>query len=538
MRVVDDLSLRLKLGLLTALCLLLLLSSAGLSLWGSARLGSALQSLYSERLPSYAFAARLESDLRDLNGLINQSIALEGVGFSAKEVEHIDRRIATLGKSIEQALGERIKVADAAEQKPLAAIDVSLRKYRKSLAETIDLKSAGLATAATYLTTANTEYAALQAAVSEISRGQLQRAGEEVVAAQAHSQRMQWLTLVAGAFAIALAVVASIALASGMLRRVRSLSHAMAALGDGDLTRRVASEGRDEIGALMRDAEAVRQRLAASMLDVQVASDSVRAAAVEIASGNTSLGERTEAASSSLQQTTASMHQLADAVSENAQASERASTTAGAAATAARASGELVEQLVRTMGQINEASRRISEITGVIDGIAFQTNILALNAAVEAARAGDQGRGFAVVASEVRSLAQRAASAAKEIAGLIQASTTSVRAGNDLAAKAGGSIGHLVHEVGSVAELLAAIRAATADQSKEIAQVNAALASIDTATLQNATLVEESTAAALSLREQSDSLAATLARFRVAMEGQGRAFADAGGAPQALPQPA
>jgi methyl-accepting chemotaxis protein len=168
------------------------------------------------------------------------------------------------------------------------------------------------------------------------------------------------------------------------------------------------------------------------------------------------------------------------------------------------------------MGSISSASKRIAEITGVIDGIAFQTNILALNAAVEAARAGEHGRGFAVVAGEVRNLAQRASAAAKEIAALIQESASSVNAGEQLVGKAGGAIRQLVDQVSAVADVLASIRNATVQQSSEIQQINQAITAIDSATIQNATLVEESTAAAHSLREQADSLALTLGRFRVA----------------------
>lgn len=516
MHALDNLSLKLKIGLLPALCLALLLAGAGLTLWGSARMGSALQSLYTDRLPTYAFAAKLEANLRDLNGLMNQSIALEGVGFTREEIAKVDQAIVTLGKRMQDELEERMKAAPAQERQLLDGIAGPLKKYRGSLADTIDLKSTGLATASTFLTAANAEYAALVKSVAAISAKELELAGADVAQAQADSRRMQMLTVFAAAAAVLLAIVASVAISGGMLRRVRRLSEAMAALGDGDLTRAIAVEGRDEIGVLMKDAEAVRERLAASMGKVQEAIDSVRAAAAEIAVGNTSLGERTEAASGSLQQTTASMHQLTGAVDENARASERASQTASGAAEAARASRALMSEMVQTMGRISDASRRIAEITGVIDGIAFQTNILALNAAVEAARAGEQGRGFAVVAGEVRQLAQRASAAAKEIAGLVHAATSSVDAGNALAGKAGGSIERLAGEVDAVAKLLASIRAATQQQSGEIGQVNAALSSIDTATLQNATLVEESTAAAHSLRAQSDSLAATVARFRIA----------------------
>ncbi|MDB5750156.1 MAG: chemotaxis protein, partial [Ramlibacter sp.] len=189
---------------------------------------------------------------------------------------------------------------------------------------------------------------------------------------------------------------------------------------------------------------------------------------------------------------------------------------AATAAEAATRGGEVVGQVVHSMPNISAASKKIGDIIGTIDGIAFQTNILALNAAVEAARAGEHGRGFAVVAAEVRNLAQRASAAAKEISGLIQASAASVKAGNQLVQQAGGSIEDLVGQVAAVADLLGGIRSATLQQSEEIRQVNVALTSLDSATQQNAALVEESTAAALSLREQSDALAEIIGRFRVA----------------------
>ena len=516
MRAFDDLPLRRKLGLLLATCLLLLAGGAALTVWSTARIGAALQSLYSERLPSYSFAAQVDADLRELNGLINQSMALEAVGFSAKEVEGVDRAIVAVGDRLQKAVEQRMQSADEAERQQLTAIAASLKKYRKLLADTLDLKSTGVANAATFLTTANSEYASLQKTVSAISAAHLQRAGEEVAAAQQGSRRMQLLTVFASAVAAALAILVSLAITGGMLRRTRKLSQAMAALGDGDLTRTIVAEGRDEVGVLMKDAEAVRMRLADSMRNVRLASESVRAAAGEIATGNASLGERTDSASSSLQQTSASMHQLTGAVNENARASERASDTATGAAEAARATGEVVTRMVETMGGISQASRRIAEITSVIDGIAFQTNILALNAAVEAARAGEHGRGFAVVAGEVRVLAQRASSASKEIAGLVRDSVSSVKAGEQLVSSAGGSIENLLGEVRAVADLLAGIRSATMQQTTEIAQINSALTLIDSATAQNAAMVEESTAAAHSLREQADALAQTIGHFRLA----------------------
>ena len=516
MRALDNLSLKFKLALVPALCLALLLGLCGITLWGSSRLGAALQSLYAERLPSYGFAARFESDLRDLNGLINQSIAFEAVGYTEQAVAAVDKSIVALGERIDKNLQSRLDAADAAERASLEVIAKSLKAYRQALKDTLDLKSTGLATAATFLTTAQREYATLLKAVTSISSRELELAGTDVTAAQQASRQMQVVLAVAAVLAIALAGLFSVLVARGVLRRVVRLLDAMRRLAGGDLTQPIASGGRDEIGALTNDTETVRSRLAESMQSVQRASDSVHVAATEIATGNVDLGQRTEATSSALQQTSSSMQQLTAAVNDNAGSADRASATATRAADAAREGGEVVARVVQTMGEITTASKRIAEITSVIDGIAFQTNILALNAAVEAARAGEQGRGFAVVAGEVRSLAQRSAAAAKEITGLIQTSAERVETGSRLVAQAGTSIDELVAQVAHVAELVSGIRSATVEQSGEIAQINQALTSLDTTTQQNAALVEESSAAAESLRQQADTLAAAMQRFRVA----------------------
>jgi methyl-accepting chemotaxis protein len=516
MRSLDDVSLKIKLALVPALCLALLLGLCGITLWGTSRLGDALQSLYAERLPSYGFAARFESDLRDLNGLINQSIAFEAVGFSAQNIAAVDKAIVDVGARMDADLRKRIEAVGADERAQFEAIAKSLAAYQKALKDTVDLKSTGLATASTFLTTAQTEYATLLKAVSAISSRELEQAGNDVAGARATSVQIQVALGVAALVAIAVAAAFSALLARGMLRRVGRLSAAMRCLAEGDLTQRIEREGRDEIGTLVDDAETVRSRLAESMQAVQRASESVHAAATEIASGNADLGQRTEATSSALQQTSSSMQQLTTAVNDNAGSADRASATASEAAAAARAGGEVVSQVVKTMGEITTASRRIAEITGVIDGIAFQTNILALNAAVEAARAGEQGRGFAVVAGEVRSLAQRSAEAAKEITSLIHTSAERVETGSRLVEQAGSSIDGLVSQVAHVAELVSGIRSATVQQSGEIAQINQALTSLDNTTQQNAALVEQSSAAAESLRQQADRLAGTMQRFRVA----------------------
>ncbi len=252
--------------------------------------------------------------------------------------------------------------------------------------------------------------------------------------------------------------------------------------------------------------------------EVRSSTDSIATASSEIAQGNTDLSHRTEQTASNLQQTASSMEELTGTVQQTSSSAQTANQLASTAADVASRGGQVVAQVVSTMDDINDSSKKISDIIGVIDGIAFQTNILALNAAVEAARAGEQGRGFAVVASEVRSLAGRSAEAAKEIKGLIGASVEKVESGTRLVADAGQTMDEIVASVKRVSDIIAEIHAATAEQSQGIAEVNQAVAQLDQMTQQNSALVEESAAAANSMREQAQSLAHVVSVFRLGNE--------------------
>jgi methyl-accepting chemotaxis protein len=255
------------------------------------------------------------------------------------------------------------------------------------------------------------------------------------------------------------------------------------------------------------------QRMHAVVSSVQASAVSIETASAEIASGNHDLSTRTEQAASSLQETAASMEQLNSTVRQSADAARQASQIAAANAAVAARGGQVVGQVVTTMDEINHSSKKISDIIGVIDGIAFQTNILALNAAVEAARAGEQGRGFAVVAGEVRNLAQRSAEAAKEIKGLIGSSVDRVEAGSRLVAEAGTTIHEVVSNAQRIADIVGEITAAAGEQSDGIGQVNVAVNQLDQMTQQNAALVEQSSAAAQSLKDQALSLAKAIHVF-------------------------
>jgi methyl-accepting chemotaxis protein len=265
------------------------------------------------------------------------------------------------------------------------------------------------------------------------------------------------------------------------------------------------------IGALT----GMQQRLQALVSEVRQSSQNIQIASTEVATGNQDLSQRTEQTASNLQHTASSMGQLTGTVRQAADAARTANQLAASATTVAQRGGTVVSEVVATMDDINTSSRKIADIIGTIDGIAFQTNILALNAAVEAARAGEQGRGFAVVASEVRSLAQRSAEAAKEIKSLIGASVEKVESGSRLVADAGTTMGEIVASVQRVTDIIAEITSAASQQSQGIVEVNGAVTKLDEMTQQNAALVEQSAAAAISLQQQAERLAHSVSVFKL-----------------------
>ncbi|MEW6098275.1 MAG: methyl-accepting chemotaxis protein [Pseudomonadota bacterium] len=327
------------------------------------------------------------------------------------------------------------------------------------------------------------------------------------------------------ALAIAVLVVVPLTLLNmhSICKPISQAKQLAQAIADGDLTQRVEAQGKDEAAELLRALQEMQSSLRRIVSQVQSSTESITTASTEIASGNQDLSSRTEQAASNLQQTASSMEQLTGTVKQSADAAAQANQLACSASEVATRGGQVVSQVVATMDEINAASKKIADIIGVIDGIAFQTNILALNAAVEAARAGEQGRGFAVVAGEVRNLAQRSAQAAKEIKTLIGASVEKVESGAKLVQDAGSTMSEIVASVQRVTDIIGEISAAAAEQNQGIGQVNAAVVQLDQMTQQNAALVEESAAAAESLKEQALRLAQMVRSFRI--EDQGYALA-------------
>jgi methyl-accepting chemotaxis protein len=324
------------------------------------------------------------------------------------------------------------------------------------------------------------------------------------------------LTIVA---ALALTIVTGLLLAWRISKSLARPIHEAMRFADkvaaGDLTTRVEVRSRDEVGQLLESLQGMNDNLARIVTQVRGASDSIATGSSQIASGNADLSQRTEEQAANLEETAASMEQLSATVRNNADTARMAAQLAASAATAATRGGDVVGQVVDTMDAISTSSRRVVDIIGTIDGIAFQTNILALNAAVEAARAGEQGRGFAVVAGEVRTLAQRSADAAKEIKSLISASVEKVEAGAHLVTEAGSAMNDIVAQVKRVNDLIGEISSATQEQTSGIGQVSDAVAQLDQVTQQNAALVEESAAAAASLNHQAQSLVQAVGSFRI-----------------------
>jgi len=324
-----------------------------------------------------------------------------------------------------------------------------------------------------------------------------------------------WTMGVSAVAALVLGGVLAVALSRSITVPIQQAVQVAQTVARGDLTSRIDVAGRDEAAQLLAALAEMNGNLARIVNEVRTGSDSIATGSAQIATGNADLSQRTEEQASNLQQTAASMEQITGSVNSSAGTAAEASRQAQAASDAAAHGGAAVDRVVATMQDISSASRKIADIIGTIDGIAFQTNILALNAAVEAARAGEQGRGFAVVASEVRTLAQRSASAAREIKTLITSSAEQVEAGSRQVHDAGDAMRGIVTQVQSVSQLIHEISTATTEQTSGISQIGHAVTQLDQVTQQNAALVEQSAAAAESLRQQAARLTESVGVFRL-----------------------
>ena len=479
--------------------------------WGLARINAMNDQLYNTEL-------RGLSDLKEANiNLIYAGRALNGYPAAATEQERQAQR-----KQFDTALANM----DALLQK--ASANFHAEEGRRVLAQFAETEQVWKRETSAYFAAVQGGAGAAEIKARVIAASQklddlmtTLAQGKEGVAAQTVRQGTElYGTMRAIMIALAVAGVALGVLLGWLVTRgiVRPLDQAVKAarqVAAGDLTTDIQVVSRDETGELMSALKSMNESLARIVKDVRDGCESIASASSQIAQGNADLSQRTEEQASSLEETAASMEQLTSTVQQNANNAGEADRLVNLASSVAVRGGEMVDGVVQTMSAISDSSRRIADITGVIDGIAFQTNILALNAAVEAARAGEQGRGFAVVAGEVRTLAQRSAVAAKEIKALIDESAVRVEGGTRQVDEAGRTMREVVDSVRQVATLVREIASASEEQSAGIGQVNQAVAQMDTVTQQNAALVEEAAAAAASMQEQAGRLAQEVRRFKV-----------------------
>lgn len=518
MRLLNRLSLGVKLTLAPLVAIASIVLVALLTSWVGIRLLDAQQMTNEISIPRMDEIQSLDGEIKGLQSKVMQSLSWESIGQKPERIAELDQRILRDLEAYRRSLkdvaaGSGLSTEQRSQLDELSKVfDI----YEKTARETLDIKAAGVATAASFVFTLEAEYSnasrLLQAMVDveKVSVNQRMKADRE----SALSSGV--FLVIATLSAVLLSLYLTWATHRAIVAPLRTAAEFASAVAQGNLTRAMEVPSRDVVGDLVVAMNNMRLRLLELVDKVRESAENVATASSEIANGNADLSVRTESQAAALEQTSASMQQIVDAIQRSAETARSAARLSGSALTVANQGGTVVAQVVETMQRITNSSQKMAEIIAVIDGIAFQTNILALNAAVEAARAGEQGRGFAVVAGEVRSLAQRSAEAAKEIKTLIEASVARVGEGQSLVEVAGKTMNEIVEQVNQVSHLIAEIDVSSASQTASVHEINQAVVSLDKGTQQNAALVEQSAAASESLKSQSSELTSLIALFRTA----------------------
>ncbi len=494
----------------------LLLGVGGAGLWGMQKLQSLSHEFVDHAFEESKALARLHVGLIDL-GRFEKEMVIQYESPEQLSLAHL--KWGNARKLVREQIALMQQGEADEDNRVLQDLEKNLAAYEAAVEPVVTNMQNGGYDSATVanrvLDRAHERYAVLEKDLKRIDA----IITAEAASLQAEAEATERLTLIGFAVAVGLAmfvvVPTTLANMQSICQPLHAAQNLAAAIAKGDLTQPVQARGKDELTALMHELAMMQDSLARIVGAVRNGTEHIGTASVEIASGNQDLSSRTEQAAGSLQQAASSLEQINSMVSQSAESARQASAMARANADVAARGGQVVGQVVSTMDEINHSSRKIGDIIGVIDGIAFQTNILALNAAVEAARAGESGRGFAVVAGEVRNLARRSAEAAAEIKLLIGASVSKVETGTQLVAEAGRTIGEMVSHAQKISTFISDITTAASEQSEGIGQVNNAVGQLDQMTQQNAALVEESAAAAENLRDQASKLASLVATFQL-----------------------
>ncbi|HJV76054.1 MAG TPA: methyl-accepting chemotaxis protein [Noviherbaspirillum sp.] len=503
---------RLALGFGT-ICVLLI-GILGFSITMLQRVNQGTVLIVHDRMPNIEAANRLQTEINDIAIALRNMMLNEDKADRQKQMENIAASKRAAQEQLD-ALKRVLRFPKAMEL--LQQMNESNDKYQKGQEELVRIINSGTPEEAkTYLSKElRPVLATYKNQIAEQIKLQKTFAQEFAANAEQTYTNTRNLMIGLGIALLAFATTVAYRITVSITRPLAKALNVANTVASGDLTSRIEIRSRDEMGQLLQALKAMNESLVETVATVRTGTETIATASSEVASGSLDLSSRTEEQASSLEETASSMEELTSTVKQNADNARQANTLAEAASDVAEKGGEVIAKVVETMDEINSSSSKITDIIGVIDGIAFQTNILALNAAVEAARAGEQGRGFAVVASEVRSLAQRSAAAAKEIKTLISDSTEKVDNGSKLVNEAGVTMEKIVESVRHVTAIMAEITAATHEQTSGIEQINQAITQMDEVTQQNAALVEQAAAASDAMQEQAAKLAETVSVFKL-----------------------